>query len=146
MNTSERNEIIFEQRLRGLTCAEIGHRHGIGGPRVRQIIFKKLAECKKYNKASYSELMEEVWRLNKEIAGLKRAAAVSNLTLPVSDLLLSVRSHNCLKNSGINTIDQLVTMNRDDLMGIPNMGVKSANEILEVVGELLKNHPRSTLT
>ena len=39
---------------------------------------------------------------------------------PVSDLMMSVRSNNCLQSAGIKTMDQLIFLSDTDLMDIPN--------------------------
>ena len=51
-------------------------------------------------------------------------------------LRLSVRSKNCLKQENINYIDDLVVLSESDLKRIPNMGVKSLNEIKEKLKEI----------
>jgi DNA-directed RNA polymerase subunit alpha len=48
---------------------------------------------------------------------------------PVEDLELTVRSYNCLKREGIDTIGQLATMSEEELMNIRNLGMKSVDEI-----------------
>jgi DNA-directed RNA polymerase subunit alpha len=40
-----------------------------------------------------------------------------------------VRSYNCLKREGIDTIGQLATMSEEELMNIRNLGMKSVDEI-----------------
>ncbi|MGI6550875.1 MAG: DNA-directed RNA polymerase subunit alpha C-terminal domain-containing protein [Syntrophomonadales bacterium] len=49
---------------------------------------------------------------------------------PISDLDLSVRSFNCLKRAGKNTLRDIVEMTEDDLLQIRNLGRKSAEEII----------------
>lgn len=53
--------------------------------------------------------------------------------VPISDLGLSVRSFNCLINSGYNWISEVITLGEIELRGIPSLGSKSANEILEIL-------------
>jgi DNA-directed RNA polymerase subunit alpha len=48
---------------------------------------------------------------------------------PVEDLELTVRSYNCLKREGVDTIGQLATMTEEELMNIRNLGMKSVDEI-----------------
>ena len=47
----------------------------------------------------------------------------------VEDLELTVRSYNCLKREGVDTIGQLATMTEEELMNIRNLGMKSVDEI-----------------
>ena len=67
----------------------------------------------------------------------EQGAAVANqeagrdeLNKSIDELELSVRSYNCLKRAGINTVEDLCTKTMDDLMKVRNMGRKSLDEIL----------------
>lgn len=51
------------------------------------------------------------------------------LSIPIEELTLSVRSYNCLKRHGIQTINQLTTMSKNDVEKIKNLGKKSLREI-----------------
>ncbi len=61
------------------------------------------------------------------------AAAVdegeSVLDTPIEELDLSVRSYNCLKRQGVNTIGQLTECSENDLLNIRNFGAKSIEEV-----------------
>jgi DNA-directed RNA polymerase subunit alpha len=48
---------------------------------------------------------------------------------PIEDLELTVRSYNCLKREGVDTIGQLATMTEEELINIRNLGAKSVDEI-----------------
>ena len=52
------------------------------------------------------------------------------LNKSIDELELSVRSYNCLKRAGINTVEDLCAKSMDDLMKVRNMGRKSLDEIL----------------
>ena len=58
------------------------------------------------------------------------------LETTIEELELSVRSSNCLKRAGINTVEELVQKTEDDLMKVRNLGKKSLQEIKEKVHEL----------
>lgn len=61
---------------------------------------------------------------------------------PIEDLELTVRSYNCLKREGVDTIGQLATMTEEELMNIRNLGMKSVDEIrskLEEYGYTLES-------
>ena len=65
---------------------------------------------------------------------LKRRRSSPELTdaiekIRVVDMDLSIRSHNCLKNAGIETVGQLCMASEYDLMKVKNFGRKSLNEI-----------------
>jgi DNA-directed RNA polymerase subunit alpha len=53
----------------------------------------------------------------------------SVLDMPIEDLDLTVRSYNCLKRQGVNTIGQLAECSETDLLGIRNFGAKSIEEV-----------------
>ncbi|MBA2537250.1 MAG: DNA-directed RNA polymerase subunit alpha [Actinobacteria bacterium] len=52
---------------------------------------------------------------------------------PIEELELGVRSYNCLKRVGIETIGDLVTKSEDELAAIPNFGRKSIEEVKETL-------------
>lgn len=54
---------------------------------------------------------------------------IAAYNLPIEDLNFSVRSYNCLKREGINTVGQLAECSETDLMDIRNFGEKSINEV-----------------
>jgi len=57
------------------------------------------------------------------------------LTRSVEDLELSVRSANCLKNAGINTIGELVQKTEAEMLKTKNFGRKSLSEIKDILNE-----------
>ena len=58
------------------------------------------------------------------------------LSMSIEDLELSVRSFNCLKRAGINTVEQLCNKTPDDMMKVRNLGKKSLDEVLLKLKEL----------
>ena len=63
-------------------------------------------------------------------AGSTEEQKSDELNKSIDELELSVRSYNCLKRAGINTVEDLCAKSRDDLMKVRNMGRKSLDEIL----------------
>lgn len=61
---------------------------------------------------------------------------VHNLSLPVSDLNLSIRSSNCLKKKNINNVIDLVQLKEYELLKTRNFGRKSLNEINRKLSDL----------
>ena len=49
--------------------------------------------------------------------------------MTVEELDLSVRSFNCLKRAGINTVEELINKTEEDMMKVRNLGVKSLEEV-----------------
>lgn len=52
------------------------------------------------------------------------------LELTIEELDLSVRSFNCLKRAGINTVEDLINRSEDDMMKVRNLGRKSLEEVM----------------
>src|SRR5690606_24854670 len=64
------------------------------------------------------------------------AVLSTELSMPIEDLDLSVRSYNCLKREGINTVSELVALSETQLMNIRNFGQKSVDEVKDKLVEL----------
>lgn len=58
------------------------------------------------------------------------------LEMSIDELELSVRSYNCLKRAGINTVEELTQKTADDMMKVRNLGRKSLEEVLAKLKEL----------
>ena len=58
------------------------------------------------------------------------------LEMSIDELELSVRSYNCLKRAGINTVEELPNKTSDDMMKVRNLGRKSLDEVLAKLKEL----------
>ena len=54
----------------------------------------------------------------------------------IDELELSVRSYNCLKRAGINTVEELCNRTSEDMMKVRNLGRKSLEEVLAKLKEL----------
>jgi len=80
--------------------------------------------------------------LNVEAEGIEIGPApvemvMSNeMSTPIEALDLSVRSYNCLKREGINTVSELVALSEHQLMNIRNFGQKSVDEVRDKLVEL----------
>ncbi len=44
---------------------------------------------------------------------------------------LSVRSYNCLKRAGINSVEDLTKKSREDMLKVRNLGLKSLEEVIQ---------------
>ncbi|HBB71244.1 MAG TPA: DNA-directed RNA polymerase subunit alpha [Ruminococcus sp.] len=58
------------------------------------------------------------------------------LEMTIEDLDLSVRSFNCLKRAGINTVDDLINKSEEEMMKVRNLGKKSFDEVKEKLQSL----------
>jgi DNA-directed RNA polymerase subunit alpha len=71
--------------------------------------------------AKHTEIMVEKEETKKEKV----------LEMTIEELDLSVRSYNCLKRAGINTVEDLTNRTEDDMMKVRNLGRKSLEEVLQ---------------
>ena len=58
------------------------------------------------------------------------------LEMSIDELELSVRSYNCLKRAGINTVEELINKTPEDMMKVRNLGRKSLEEVQAKISEL----------
>lgn len=58
------------------------------------------------------------------------------LEMTIEELDLSVRSYNCLKRAGINTVEDLTNKTEDDMMKVRNLGRKSLEEVVQKLGAM----------
>ena len=78
------------------------------------------------DKATNAELMVE-----KDDKGKEKI-----LEMTIEDLDLSVRSFNCLKRAGINTVEDLINKSEEDMMKVRNLGRKSLEEVIQKLNSL----------
>jgi len=72
------------------------------------------------------------------------AFVAEQLSTPIEQLDMTVRSYNCLKREGIHTVGELITRSEADLLDIRNFGAKSIDEVkvkLTGLGLALKDSP-----
>ena len=77
-------------------------------------------------KAKNAEIMVE-----KEVS-----STVTALRMTIEELDLSVRSFNCLKRAGINTVEDLINKSEEDMMKVRNLGRKSLDEVIGKIASL----------
>ncbi|MGO2660106.1 DNA-directed RNA polymerase subunit alpha [Mycetocola reblochoni] len=88
------------------------------------------------------ELFGLAKELNNQAEGIEigpapvEAQLPGELSIPIEDLDLSVRSYNCLKREGINTVSELVALSETQLMNIRNFGQKSVDEVRDKLVEM----------
>jgi DNA-directed RNA polymerase subunit alpha len=58
------------------------------------------------------------------------------MEMTIEELDLSVRSYNCLKRAGINTVEELIMKTEEDMMKVRNLGKKSLQEVKEKLATL----------
>ena len=81
---------------------------------------------------SFGQLPDDVIEEEPEMTK-EDLALYEKLRLPISELELSVRSSNCLREAGIKIIADLVKRREDEMLGFKNFGKKSLTEIKELL-------------
>lgn len=134
----------------GYTLESIAKQKGVTRERVRQIIAKGLRRLKHPSRIKYLRYGKELYELQNSVLKMKEALenkiniiakriAMPSLYsvqvqavefIPIDVLELSVRSYNCLRRAGINTMGDLLLLSEDKLRTIRNLGNKSLREIL----------------
>lgn len=61
----------------------------------------------------------------------EESSSDKSLEMPIEELDLSVRSYNCLKRAGINTVGELCAKTEEEMMKVRNLGRKSLEEVVE---------------
>ena len=90
-----------------------------------------LRKARKEGKAQLEEVVAE----QKEVMGqetevLEETKKEKILDMTIEELDLSVRSFNCPKRAGINTVDDLINKSPDEMMRVRNLGKKSLEEVI----------------
>ena len=136
---TERERRVLDFRYKnGLTFEKIGKHFCVTRERARQIYaraLRKLCNPQRLNYLKYG--VSGVIRRKSESA---REAALASLPkpdkpekIPLEELELSVRSYNCLKRAGMNTLREVSEMTFDELCHVRNLGKKSVDEICAVL-------------
>lgn len=158
--TPREETVLFAIFKENKTLQETGKILGVTRERVRQVqirALKKLMRRKNYFEAgeyfskeelakkdylSYLEEKHKEWDYESaksfvlEYETGLTAEKRKSLEIPLEELDLSVRSYNCLRRAGIQTIKELVSKTEDELFKIRNMGRKSAKEIIDKLDSL----------
>ncbi len=79
--------------------------------------------------AEDTEVANDVWK------GDDNENKEKILNMTIEELDLSVRSFNCLKRAGINTVDDLINKSPDEMMRVRNLGKKSLEEVILKLGQ-----------
>lgn len=133
--TERERRILGFRYKEGLTYEEIGKRECVTRERIRQINAKALRKLHHPGRLGYLKYgVSGVIARETESA---RKAALASLPkpdipesdIPLEELDLSLRSYNCLKRAGINSLRELSEMTYDQLCNVRNFGKKSAKEI-----------------
>ena len=83
-----------------------------------------------------ADINEEVVDMDNIIKESGQEKEKSDHQMAIEDLDLSVRSYNCLKRAGIQTVDELTQKTEEEMMRVRNLGKKSLKEVKEKLIEL----------
>ena len=136
---TERERRVLDFRYKdGLTFEGIGKHECVTRERIRQIHAKSLRKLRHPDRLNY--LKHGVSGVIARKTESAREAALASLPKPdkpeditLEELELSVRSYNCLKRAGKNTLRELSEMTFDELCHVRNIGKKSVDEICAVL-------------
>ncbi len=84
----------------------------------------------------FVNLSDKSGSLPPTIAETRETEKEKVLEMNIDELELSVRSYNCLKRAGINTVEELINRTPEDMMKVRNLGRKSLEEVLAKLNEL----------
>lgn len=152
INSERESDIIHLYYKDGLSLKDIGIKYGVRPERIRQIKAKTLRrmrhpkyfkfirfggiqaflekECMSSYDEGYTVGCKQGYDKYKEVIENEKSAFINK---PIGELELTLRSYNCLRRAGINTVKDITNLTEDELMKIRNLGRKSANEIVNIL-------------
>lgn len=144
--------LISKERVRQIWAKAMRKlRHPVRAKPIREWLFSNISEeTREQMMDRLNSLTPEVEEIEKKINELKNSPAYSqferirnglkritgDLTAPIETLNLSIRSFNCLKRYGCKTIADISKLSHDELLMVPNLGRRCADEISEVLAKL----------
>ena len=84
----------------------------------------------------FTTVQDSVVEMESAIKDSKNEVVNKGQLMMIEDLDLSVRSYNCLKRAGIQTVDELTQKTEDEMMRVRNLGKKSLKEVKDKIYEL----------
>lgn len=84
----------------------------------------------------FADLSEQEYSGNPLLVQKDDSGKEKVLEMTIEELDLSVRSFNCLKRAGINTVEDLIGKSEDDMMKVRNLGRKSLDEVVAKLASL----------
>ena len=85
----------------------------------------------KWTKDLFSDINDQVASMDSVIKESTNESTNKGMVMMIEDLDLSVRSYNCLKRAGIQTVDELTQRSEEEMMRVRNLGKKSLKEVKE---------------
>ena len=132
-------DVLHYRYKEQLTLQVIAEKYDLCAQRIRQIEAKALRKLRSPRRSSFIKTGIDVEVEKKRIlenAIKQKESTMQNMSfdkIGVEHLDLSVRSYNCLKRAGYNTLKDLLMMSDDDFWRVRNMGAKSIEEVKEKI-------------
>ena len=105
----------------------------VGGQMVDKLLRERLDEAEELMQEREAEKM----RIALGDTAIEKIGGKEYLnSIKIEELELTVRSYNCLKRGGINTVGDITEKTYGELMKVRNLGRKSLNEIVQKIGEM----------
>jgi DNA-directed RNA polymerase subunit alpha len=137
----------FELSARSRNALDRKDIRTIGG--LTQVSREELLNEKNFGDTSLEEIEGLLSRYDLQIGGLPgdedddeldaveaRAAVQEKLNTPIESMEFSTRCRKCMEKLGIQTLGELVQHSEKELLGVPNFGATSLNEIVQVLAGL----------
>jgi len=158
--TEREARIVTARLIEGYTLESVGFQEGVTRDRIRQIEAKAIRKLRlpsrlyimRYGK-EVIDLQDDIKKLTVELSKKKKELIdainnpfeielteeemmLSTLSQKIDNLDFSVRTYNCLKRGGIETLSQLVQSTIHDIQKIRNLGNRSLKEIIYKLNDM----------
>lgn len=99
--------------------------------------YEELARIRHLGSITLSEIMSILKKYGLQLKEPEKVEIKQGLAdMSLDDMKLSVQTYNCLKNAGINKLQDIIDLNGKDFIGVKNLKMKSAQEVIEKLDEL----------
>ena len=136
--TEQEKKCVFLYFRNGMSYREIGDVCHLSAERIRQIVKKaerKLRNPTRFNFIRYG-YEGNVERLTPKYELTEEDRRADLLNTEIEEMDFSVRTFNCLKRAGINTVQELTQKTEDEMIKIRNLGKKSLDEVKNKLEEM----------
>lgn len=73
--------------------------------------------------------------INESLSNLSASGLRSASEIPIDEMGLSVRAYNCLRRANINTLEDLISKTKGEMMQVRNLGRHALDEVIQIMGE-----------
>lgn len=126
-STPRDKQVLAYRFFDGLTLQEIGDKFGVTRERGRQMVKQAIVRLYQPKACRQRWIMHPRDRVAQQ---LRTAAAAAHAETPIRFLSISVRAYNCLRKAKLYTLGAVAALTKEELQNIPNLGRKTAEEII----------------